>query len=563
MTDTAIFLPADELIKRGMLDITSLEAAENDQDKLRREAEPNAYVLTYNEAVTLNRAYNIFDAVALQKNAVTVDSTTRQRVTTIDDSLKEAVKASITEHGIDLASLQSLVDRVYEGNFYTLELSSKYYPSPDKVGFHLVAQIDGHRQSGILTIEDFPIVYEPDHSRTEEREALGLPANVRFLYSGEHSIVTILRTVFCDDFIEKEREFLTNRKPGLPESLLQEKFFPMLNGPMVTDIMQLSVSRMERDDSTETAFFVTKNGHELRIEKFDDLLGALSVSAKKILNHAILYLKNANYYRGHAASIIPTVEIPLDEYRSLTRPGQTDTPESMKEFKKSIRRDLHDISALLWSAEETKGRNRGNYAEMRIISSHSIRRGNILRINFDVDAAAYLLNSYLMQYPRALYTYDERKPNAFSIAYKIALHNSMDTNVARGTESTLSVASLLDAAPEIPTYEQMTASGNRNWKGRIKGTLEKAINESISKGFLQRWEYRSPKTGTTYTPDQANTLTYIQWRGLMVDYVVIDAPDQTQRREAIAAARRIAAEAKAAEPPKRKRGRPRKTQNDE
>ena len=563
MTDSAIFLPADELIKRGMLDITTLEAVEDAQDRALREAEPNAYVLTYDEAVTLKRAQNIFDTTAIQNNAITINESTRQRFIDINDNLKKAVTASIKEHGIDVTFLQSLVDRVYEGNFYTLELLSQYQPTPDKIGFHLVAQIDGHRQSGIIQIEDFPIVYEPNHSRTEEREALGLPANVKFLYSGEHSIVTLLRIVFHDDFIDREFDFLTDKKPGLPESLLREKFFPMLNGPMVTDIMQLSVARMERDQSSNTAIYVTKNGHELRIEKFDDMLGALSVSAKKILNHAILYLKNANYYRGHAASIIPTVEIPLDEYRALTKPGQQDTPDSMKEFKKSVRRDLHDISSILWSAEETKGKNKGNYAEMRIISSHSIRRGNILRINFDVDAAAYLLNSYLMQYPRVLYTYDERKPNAFAIAYTIAQHNSMDSNAARGTESTLSVASLLNAAPDIPTYNQMTATGNRNWKARIKGTLEKALNESITKGFLQRWEYRSPKTGTTYTTEQANTLTFLQWYGLMVDYIVIDAPDQTQRRQAIAAARRIAAEAKATEPPKRKRGRPRKNPENE
>lgn len=371
---------------------------------------------------------------------------------------------------------------------------------------------------------------------------------------------------------------------GLPAELLEKKFFPMLNGPMVTDIMQLSVARMDIDRQKKTAVFITKDGHEIKIDNFNELLGVLSVSAKKILNHAILYLKQTNYYRGRATSIIPTVEIPLDEYGALTgkqiTPAKMDTPEAqekenrraanaLKDFKKFIRRDLHDISSIVWSAEEIKGRNRGNYAEMRIISSHAIRRGNILRINFDPDAAAYLLNSYLMQYPKVLYTYDERKPNAFAIAYKIALHNSMDNNAIRGTDSTLSVASLLDAASDIPTYSQMTATGNRNWKSRIKGTLEKAIDESVTKGFLKRWEYRNPKTGARYTPTQADKLTFLQWYGLMVDFVVIDAPDQTERRAAIAESKRIAAEAKAAKEaeaakqPKRKRGRPRKNKEKE
>lgn len=377
-----------------------------------------------------------------------------------------------------------------------------------------------------------------------------------------------------DNYIAIFKWILTDaaegRNPlGLPPELLEKKFFPMLNGPMITDIMQLSVAKMDIDSRRNTAVYVTKDGHKIEINNFNELLGFFSVSAKKILLHAILYLKQTNYYRGRTTSIIPTVEIPLEEYRALTRPGQPDTQESMKEFKKSIRRDLHDIASFNWNAEEIKGRNRGNYAEMRIISSHRIRRGNILRINFDVDAATYLLNAYLMQYPKVLYTYDERKPNAFAIAYRIALHNSMDNNVIRGTDSTLSVISLLDSAPDIPTYEQLTATGNRNWKRRIKGTLEKAIDESVTKGFLKRWEYRNPKTGARYTPAQADKLTRLQWYSLMVDFVVIDAPDQTERRAAIAESKRIAAEAKAAKEaeaakqPKRKRGRPRKNKEKE
>ena len=364
---------------------------------------------------------------------------------------------------------------------------------------------------------------------------------------------------------------------SLPAELLSKRFFPMLNGPMVTDMMQLSLSKVERNTSNNTALYITREGHELKVDKFNELMGTLSVSAKKILNHAILYLKNTNYYRGHPRSIIPTVEIPIEEYAKLTGnaifPAQMPTPEeqeqedaraenTLKKLKKAIRRDLHDISSIVWSAEETKGKNRGNYAEMRIISSHSIKRGNILRINFDVDAAVYMLNSYMMQYPKVLYSYDERKPNAFAIAYKIAQHNSNDTNFERGTNNTLSVASLLDAATDIPTFEQLKETGNRNWKLKIKGVLEKAINESVTMGYLQKWEYRDPKTGTTYTPEEAKTLTFLQWYRLMVDFIVIDPPDQSERRASIAEAKRLALEAQARkatqQPPKRKRGRPRK-----
>ena len=56
-------------------------------------------------------------------------------------------------------------------------------------------------------------------------------------------------------------------------------------------------------------------------------------------------------------------------------------------------------------------RNKGDYKEMRIISSHSISKG-LIRINFDIDAAAYFVNAYMMQFPTALLKHDNKKHNA-------------------------------------------------------------------------------------------------------------------------------------------------------
>ena len=74
------------------------------------------------------------------------------------------------------------------------------------------------------------------------------------------------------------------------------------------------------------------------------------------------------------------------------------------------------------------------------------------------------MNAYIMQYPTALLKHDNRKPNAYVIGRKMAFHNSNDQNRAAGTDSTLSVKSLLAAAPEIPTIDDIKARGQRSWK---------------------------------------------------------------------------------------------------
>ena len=341
---------------------------------------------------------------------------------------------------------------------------------------------------------------------------------------------------------------------AITNNLLSNPYLPMLNGALVNDFMQINTRGLAADKFTKRALYVTKDGHKFTIEHFDKLLRGLSTPAKKILNTAIMFLTANNYY--NTDRITPTVEIPLVEYGEkcgyqLT-PQTMATPEEqaaenkavqnrINEFKKDVRRDLRDISSALWTAEETRGRNKGDYAEMRLISSHKIIKG-LIRINFDVDAAAYLVQAYVMQHPMALLAVDNRNPNAYVLGYKIAQHNSMDNNAARGTNNTLSVESLLAAAPEIQTIDDLKAKGQRNWKDKIKRPLENSLNELVKVNVLSKWEYRDPTTGTTYTPETAQPLTWAQYNRLMVDFIMVNAPDQSDRREAKAEAAQAAAD---------------------
>lgn len=354
---------------------------------------------------------------------------------------------------------------------------------------------------------------------------------------------------------------------GLTESLFENAYFPMFNGPLANGLMPLTKRDFKPVELTKTATLTTDSGIKVTIENFDKFQ-TWGVSTKKLLHAAIAHLTSINFFRGNENAIIPTVEMSVIEYGEACKyqltPRIMGTPEEqaeeirlvegrIKEFKKSVRRDLSDISSITVTGEETRGKKKNDYQAMRFISSHSIRK-DIIRINFDVDAARYLVGAYMMQFPRALFAHDNRKPNAYNIGWKIAFHNGLDQNHAAGTECTLSVKSLLEAAPEIPTIEAIQARGQRNWKDKIKKPLETALDENISVGYLSKWEYRDPKTGQTYTAQTAQPLSWTQYYRLMVDFAVIDAPDQTERREARAAEKAAAAALK--EQNRKKRGRP-------
>ena len=185
----------DEMIKNGDIDITTIEAVENEADKRRREKEPDAYALTYDEAVTILRANNIFEAVALRNGYITIDDTTGSRVYNMDDTVSKLTITAFKDHGIDADELKTLIDRVYDGDFFSIMLTNSYEPEPGKMGFSMMSQINGVKQSGILKIEDYPTIYTST-SRTEEREALGLPTSAKYLYSAEYSIILLLRHIF-------------------------------------------------------------------------------------------------------------------------------------------------------------------------------------------------------------------------------------------------------------------------------------------------------------------------------------------------------------------------------
>lgn len=345
----------------------------------------------------------------------------------------------------------------------------------------------------------------------------------------------------------------------------------MLNGYPTNDLMSMSTSRLKADEYTWRATF-TKGGHTVTIKDFNNLVGAVGVSAKKLLDTATAYLTLGNYYRG--TTVDPTVAIPLMEYWRAQKlhvdplqmsseeeqyKEQSRVAETIKKLKKGLKGDLENLMRLEWEGQGT-GRNRGDYAKFSFISSYQVK-GNTLYVNFDISIAKYLCQAYVTQWSPALLRHDNRDPNSYVIGRKLLLQHNMDNNAAKASNNALSVKALLNEAPDIITMEELSAQGRRDWKQKIKEKLELALNKNITIApILTRWEYRHPATGTTYTPETASYLSWNEYSKLMVDFVMADEPDHAARRAARAAEKAAMETLNAAsqEPPKKKRGRQRK-----
>ena len=199
--------------------------------------------------------------------------------------------------------------------------------------------------------------------------------------------------------------------------------------------------------------------------------------------------------------------------------------KDVKDARKRLKEALDTLYSISLEWEEKSRSEVKNYTKMRICESQGINRG-IASFTFTADMANYLNQAYIMQYPLELLAISERNPNAYPIARKLALHHSIDNNHKKGTANIISVAKLLEVAPEIPSIETVRAV-NGSWGERIKGALEKAL-DTISD--IIPWEYSNSK-GAPLTDSQLDISDYDTFIKLYIKFDILGAPDPTERLE--------------------------------
>ena len=302
-------------------------------------------------------------------------------------------------------------------------------------------------------------------------------------------------------------------------------FTAMLNGTATNQLTNISTHSNPPIVDAITGNATIKQGAlKVFIDSYNELTGGLRTSTHKLLDACTIALTQQNNYRGKDDKLNPLVTIPLERFMELC--GIPLTKPSKDKTRRKVKEDLETLYHISMEWTEASGRNTKDFAKMRVCDRIALIRGNII-FSFSLDMAKYLTNAYLMQYPMELLKVDERNPNSYHIGKKLLLHNSIDNNKRKGTANILSVKSLLEVCPDMPTYEQVLATG-RQLDQRIKAPFETALNSLSS--FLN-WEYCNPK-GVPLTEDQLQSTDYATFEKLLIKFAVIGVPDQTARLEA-------------------------------
>jgi hypothetical protein len=332
---------------------------------------------------------------------------------------------------------------------------------------------------------------------------------------------------------EKTQKTNTSLPPetrkNLPLPIAEPAYSPMLQGPGTNKLSTINTRRTEPNLNKITGIATItdkEKGFTIFFENYKSLASGLRVSTNKLFDALTIQLTRQCDYKGNG-EIDTTVSIPLEEYLSLC--GVKETKTSIDKARITLKEDLSSLYSISIEWYEHRGKNKQEFKKMRICDMVEFKNGYI-RINFSKPIAQYLANAYVMQMPHALFKLDARNGNAYAIGRKLILHHGIDNNFTKGTSNIISVKSLLDIAPDIPSYNETMAT-DRHLERRIVKPFEKALDVLVEEGVISSWELCNSKE----TPLTDEQLRKINYETLLECYVRFDtqgAPDPTPRLEA-------------------------------
>ena len=305
----------------------------------------------------------------------------------------------------------------------------------------------------------------------------------------------------------------------------QTLYLPMLQG-MGTNTLARVNTRVAQPEIDTMAGISRVALDELDLEIMGDgQATAILTSTHKLLNVAIINLtRDNNLIKGNKRrkksgkeNVKTKVQFHLEEF--LQDCGKPLTKPSKDKMLQQIKKNLAVLKSCRMSWSERKNKKiTEEYNDVAILSSWSIRN-SVIEIEFSLDFVNYLVNTYIMPFPKALLTVDERNPSTYILGYKLALDYSINSRKREknggNPEQVISVKKLLEACSQtIPSLDVVMDSDYHVIR-RIKKPFEDALN-SLS---YVSWSYLTPEKAKI-TSQEASELKPYHYMKLNVIYVL-------------------------------------------
>ena len=274
---------------------------------------------------------------------------------------------------------------------------------------------------------------------------------------------------------------------------------------------------------------IEKNGFKVFIDQFDQLKNGVRPTAQQLLDALLIEATESS--KNPEESEDTLVTLPLKKYMQMR--GLFDE----KHARSQVKEDLNSLAKLrIYFAEKNN-----NY-DFPICGGKGIVRG-VITIRFDKDFFKLYRSYPVMAYHEELLKINLRvNPYSLRLGRRILEHKNM--NIRKSNENIISVATLLDAIPDMPSYEELGGAGQL--RQRIIDPFERDMNY-FEKANMFTWHYCGKKGAEISEPT-----TYTEFTKSLIKFTWLDYPDQTERIEKIAE-RAAAKEEEKKTKPKKKR----------
>ena len=219
----------------------------------------------------------------------------------------------------------------------------------------------------------------------------------------------------------------------------------------------------------------------------------------------------------------PIVKLSLEEYMNMRGLKSEDRA------RKQIKEDLAILSHVRFAFKQMcKGKEAKNFLELAIIGTYGIRNG-VIEVAFDTVFTELYKEYSIMPYPMQLYRINSNDhPHSYYFLRKIAEHKNM--NYDKPNADIIAVSTLLEASPDMPTYEEVSQS-DRHYDTRIIEPFERdmdALDETLT------WHY-CHSNNTPLTDDELPVTDYNVFIKLLVkitwrDYPVRDIQPKPRKK---------------------------------
>lgn len=210
--------------------------------------------------------------------------------------------------------------------------------------------------------------------------------------------------------------------------------------------------------------------------------------------------------------------ITLDNYMKLTQ------TKDKKTARKTIETACDRLYEISFVTTVKQGKDIKTYKGRLFQSQLTKQRGGIYEMEFSNDFLRYCATTTPAVFHPAMYLIDGNKYRyGWSIIQKLRMY--YEINRGREQAARLSVSKLLEAVPDIPTYEEVM-QGDKHTDRRIISPVEKTLDEWQRLGVLKSWEYSNAK-GLPLTGKQTENMDYDTWSKLYIAFE-LNLPPQDQ-----------------------------------